>query len=37
MFDQSPMARLCFDASTLHQSIQARAAGRACFGDVLRS
>jgi signal transduction histidine kinase/ActR/RegA family two-component response regulator len=37
MFDQSPMPRLCFDASTLHQSIQARGAGRGGFGDVLRS
>ncbi len=36
MFDQSPMARLCFDASTLYESIQARAAGRTRLGDVLR-
>src|SRR6185436_488890 len=37
IFDQSPMARFCFDASALHEALQARAAGRTRLGDVLRS
>ncbi|HEX7947607.1 MAG TPA: ATP-binding protein [Phenylobacterium sp.] len=37
MFDQSPMARLHFDASALHEALQARAGGRKRMGDVLRA
>ena len=37
MFDQSPMPRICFDASALREALLARAAGRSRLGDVLRA